>query len=47
MKKRATAGVKHRANSNWWNSKEGRKWREQRAIQNDERRIASQLNKWI
>lgn len=45
MKKRATA--KHRTNSNWWNSKEGRKWREQRAIQNDERRIASQLNKWI
>lgn len=45
MKKVTTA--KNRTKYNWWNSKEGRKWREERAIQNDERRIASQLNKWI
>lgn len=45
MKKLTTA--KRTKNSAWWNSKEGRKWREQRAIQNDERRIASQLSKWI
>lgn len=44
---KAAKTTKKRTNSAWWNSKEGRKWREQRAIQNDERRIASQLSKWI
>lgn len=44
---KAAKTTKKRTNSTWWNSKEGRKWREQRAIQNDERRIASQLSKWI
>ena len=44
---KAAKTTKKRTKSVWWNSKEGRMWREQRAIQNDERRIASQLNKWI
>lgn len=47
MNKRATAGVKQRTGKTWWRSKDGKKWREQRAIQWDEKRIASQLNKWI
>lgn len=47
MNKRATAGVKNRTKYNWWRSKEGKKWREEKAVQWDERRIASQLNKWI
>lgn len=44
---KAIKTVKKRTSNAWWRSKEGKKWREERAIQNDERRIAHQLNKWI